>query len=84
MTIEGAAAIVACAITIITVVAGAVWIVGQIKSETGLLRSTIDHLSSSVDGLKMWISEVAARQNYHGERIARVEARLDVCEEEED
>ena len=83
MTIEGATAIVACAITIVSVVAGAVWIVGQIKSETGHLRANIDHLSATVDGLKMWISEVAARQNHHGERIARVEARLDVCDEEE-
>lgn len=83
MSGELVVAITACSITIVTVVAGAVWVVGQIKSETSLLRNTIDHLSKSVDSLRGWVTEVAGTQRHHGERIVRIETRLDVCEEEE-
>jgi hypothetical protein len=83
MSGELAVAIVACAATIVSVVAGAVWVVGQIKGETGLLRNTIDHLSKAVDSLRVWVTEVAGTQRHHGERLVRIETRLDVCEEED-
>ena len=83
MSGELVVAIVACAATIVSVVCGAVWVVAQIKGETSLLRNTIDHLSKSVDSLRMWVTEVAGTQRHHGERIVRLETRLDVCEEEE-
>ena len=82
MTTEMAIAMAACGITIITAIAGAVWVVGEIKSETRQLSEAIKHLSIAVDGVKIWVGEVSNRQNSHGERIARIEARLDVCEEE--
>jgi hypothetical protein len=83
MSGELAVAIVACALTIVTVVAGAVWAVSEIKGTTTALRATIDHLASVIADVKSWLGAVATTQAKHGERLVRIETRLDVSDEEE-
>lgn len=83
LTLELIVGIIACLVTMGTVIAGAVWTVGRIQGATEALRQSIEHLAQAVESIRLWVGEVAAITHRHGERLARLEAKMDVCDEEE-
>lgn len=64
-------------INTITIIVAVVWAIAKIKGTTDVLSNTIEHLAGEVSHLRTWLGDTATDLKNHGERLIRIETKLD-------
>jgi len=72
-------ALVAVGLQFVSFIVIAVWVVGKIRTTTETLGILIQGLTDNINRLHNWLNEVDAKNQEHGERIAKTETKLDLC-----
>jgi hypothetical protein len=63
----------------VIIVAGAVWLVGKIRSDSAVLKNSMDALASSIEKLSKTVEHLDRRLDDHQERLAVIEAISDTA-----
>lgn len=75
MQVDSVVVIATFIVQCISLLAGAVWFVANMQSNTAKLQATIEHLAGTIDGLKEQLRETEDRQREQERRLALLEER---------
>lgn len=75
MSVSDAIVLATFLLQCVAMVGGGIWFVANMQAATGQLKSTIDHLSTSINQLHAAIREVEERQQAQEIRVAMLESK---------
>lgn len=64
-------------LNLVVLAVGAVWAIGKIKAQIAVLTESINNLNTTLIELRKWVGQIDEKVDSQGERLAKVEAKLE-------